>query len=195
MAYVGEWVRLSEALARVMEATGISSKDEAQADICHAVADRRIRIRGELGRLRLTHTTSAGTVLTGEDFEIPTNLGPEDLDWAQSRPLKEWFVRRDRFRPHGFWSLQRIELSRTDVTNVLCTAKEPDMSPATSTSRAALEGEETPVGPGAKISRPVASAGCGWVGTVARTAAKETRADQRRHEERSSTRSAHRGRT
>ena len=150
MAYVGEWQRLSEALTHVMEATGIS-KDEAQADICRAIADGVIRMRGELGRRRLTHTTSAGTVLTEEDFEIPTDLGPKDLDWEQSRPLKEWFVRRGRFHSPGYWSQKCTKLFRSDVNKVLCLARGSDKpttgTPATSTSRAALEGEETPVGP------------------------------------------------
>ena len=118
MAYEGEWLRLSEALTRVMEAAGIS-KEEARAEICRAVADRRIRIRGELGRLTTTHTTSA-EVLAGKAFEIPTDLGAENLDWAQSCPLGTWFVRRDHFRLQGHWSLEWIELSRADVANVLC---------------------------------------------------------------------------
>ena len=44
MAYDSIWVRLNEAIRRVMDATGCS-KEEAQADICRAVADGVIRIR------------------------------------------------------------------------------------------------------------------------------------------------------
>jgi hypothetical protein len=53
MAYTPPWERLSEALARVREATGLS-QTEAQADICRAIADGAIKVQGALGR----HSTS-----------------------------------------------------------------------------------------------------------------------------------------
>ena len=43
MTYDLVWERLNEAVRRVMDATGCS-KEEAQADICRAVADGVIRI-------------------------------------------------------------------------------------------------------------------------------------------------------
>ena len=49
MVYVDKWERLSEASTRVMETAGIS-KDEAQTDICRAIADGGIKIRCKLGR-------------------------------------------------------------------------------------------------------------------------------------------------
>jgi hypothetical protein len=47
MAYVAEWELLSEAANRVMTMTGLS-KDQAQNDICRAIADGAVRIRGKL---------------------------------------------------------------------------------------------------------------------------------------------------
>ena len=47
MAYVGEWERLSDAVVRVMEVTGLP-KEEAQTDICRAVADGAVKIRAKL---------------------------------------------------------------------------------------------------------------------------------------------------
>jgi hypothetical protein len=44
MAYVSIWQSLSEALTAVMEANRCS-KDEAQADICRAIADRVVHIQ------------------------------------------------------------------------------------------------------------------------------------------------------
>jgi hypothetical protein len=49
MAYVSEWERLSEALTRVMAAGGLP-EDEAQTDICRAIAEGAVNIRGKLGR-------------------------------------------------------------------------------------------------------------------------------------------------
>jgi hypothetical protein len=60
-------------------------------------------------------------VLDGNAFEI-TKLKPHDLDWEGSRPLKPWTVRRGSYPIPGDWELAWIELSRTDVTNVLCCA-------------------------------------------------------------------------
>jgi hypothetical protein len=60
------------------------------------------------------------TVLEKEAFQTPTDLKPEDLDWATSRPIKPWFVRRGAHGLHGFWHLARLDLLRIDVNNVLC---------------------------------------------------------------------------
>ena len=68
------------------------SKEEAQSDICQAIADGAVQFRCRLKR----HTTkpmTSKTVLDGNAFEIPT-LKPHDLDWEGSRPLKPWTVRR-----------------------------------------------------------------------------------------------------
>lgn len=119
MAYTPPWERLSEALARVSEATGLS-QTEAQADICRAIADGAIKVQGALGRHSTRHMTFKGTVLDRNHFQIPRNLKPTDFDWAASRPLKPWMVRRESFKVPGHWYLDWIELLRTDVTNALC---------------------------------------------------------------------------
>jgi hypothetical protein len=63
-------------------------------------------------------------VLERNDFEIPDPLKPQDFDWESSRPLKKWIVRRESgFRPPGLWELEWIELSRDDVTKVLCSTE------------------------------------------------------------------------
>jgi hypothetical protein len=118
MPYLPGWERLSDAATSVMTAAGIAN-DEARSNICQAIADRKVKIRGKLGR----HTTKpirSSTVLEGKDFEIPTDLKLEDLDWERSRPLKPWFVRRGGSVPAGYWDLDWIQLSRTELTNRLC---------------------------------------------------------------------------
>src|SRR6266516_4377921 len=121
MAYISRWERLSGAVTRVMGATGLS-KDEARTDICRAIADRAVKIQAKL----FSHTTRglrSTAVLEGKDFQIPTEIKSEDLDWDESRPVKSWFVRRGATNIPGYWELKWIELCRTDVTNVLCTAE------------------------------------------------------------------------
>ncbi len=71
MAYVPPWEWLSDALTRVMEANGLSQND-AQAEICRAIADRAVRIQAKLARQAPPgHMTSRDTVLKGEDFSDP----------------------------------------------------------------------------------------------------------------------------
>jgi hypothetical protein len=145
MAYVPAWERLSAAIIRVMAAAGLS-KDQAKADICRAIADGAVKIRGKLERHTTKHFRS-NTVLEGKDFHIPPEIKSEHLDWERSRPMKPWLVRRGASALPGHWDLEWIELFRTDVTNVLCTAGkrgEPAQHAssekgATSRSRPALE--------------------------------------------------------
>jgi hypothetical protein len=154
MTYVSDWERLSDAMIRVMAAAGLS-KDEVQTDICRAIADGAVKIRGKLERHATTPLLTSTWVLDGKDFRISTEIKSEDLDWEKSRPVKPWMVRRESFRQPGYWDLEWVELSRTDVTNVLCTAGNQSESAqhassetgATSRSRRPL-GNKVPLGPG-----------------------------------------------
>jgi hypothetical protein len=127
MPYLPGWERLSDAATRVITAAGIAN-DEARSNICQAIADGAVKIRGKLGRHTTRHSRASNTVLEGKDFEIPTDLKLEDLDWERSRPLKAWLVRRGGSVPAGYWDLEWIELSRADVTNVLSAAGTPGVS-------------------------------------------------------------------
>ena len=118
-AYISPWERLSAATERVMVETR-RARDEVQIDICRAIADGAVKIRCKPARHTTNPITSSTMVLEGEDFDIPTDIKPEDLDWERSRPVKAWFLRRERSRVPGYWELEWIELSRTDVTNALC---------------------------------------------------------------------------
>ena len=122
MPYVSEWERLSEALAGVMEARALTRED-AQADICRAIADGRIKIRGKLDKHAMKPMT-ATEVLEGRYLRLPTELKPEDFDWEGSRPVKPWQVTPEGSRVPGYWHLAWIELFRSDVTSALCGAGE-----------------------------------------------------------------------
>jgi hypothetical protein len=122
MANVPEWQRLSDAVEHVMTTAGLS-KEEAKTAVCQAIADGTIRIRVKLREHTTRHLTS-NSVLEGKTIEIPTNIKAEDLDWERSRPVKPWLVPRGSYGLPGYWNLEWIELSRTDVTNVLRAAQE-----------------------------------------------------------------------
>jgi hypothetical protein len=105
MAYPGAWERLSEAATRVMAAAGVS-KDEAQTDICQAIADGAVKFRAKLEWHTTKRLRASKTVLEGTAFQIPTAIKPKDLDWERSRPEKPWFVQRGISTTHGHWNLE-----------------------------------------------------------------------------------------
>jgi hypothetical protein len=128
MPYVPDWERLADALKRVM-ATGI--REQAKQDICNAIADRKIRIRGLVAKedgLGSFGERVVGTVRRGGEIEIPSHLGAHDFDWDKSRPVSPWHESQTH-GPGVFaarWQLDWIELCRADVTAVLCGAATRD---------------------------------------------------------------------
>jgi hypothetical protein len=149
---VPAWERLPDAISRIM--AGGRSKELAQADLCQAIADGTVNIRCKLQQMHGRRFTSKD-VLEGKNFQIPTEIKPEDLDWELSRPVKPWFLRRECSSIPAYWDLAWIEVCRADVTKVLCvptgqdentqhTARETPSSP----SRPAGESQEMPVGSG-----------------------------------------------
>lgn len=123
MAYVSDWELLLDATNRVMATAGLS-KDQAQIDICRAIADGAIKIRCALGRHG--YQTAKGEILPGASFQIPAEIKPADLDWEKSRPRKPWFVRRGAFAIPGYWDLEWIQVCRADVTKALCATSRRD---------------------------------------------------------------------
>jgi len=107
-----KWERLGEAVAR-LTAIGID-EGHAKQNICRAISDRRIKIKVRVAREEGIGSFGehvAGTVQSGNEVEIPTDLDPSDLDWQASRPVKAW---RDVRQPHsalnGSWRIEWIEL-------------------------------------------------------------------------------------
>ena len=118
MPYVPKWERLSDAVARIMNATGMS-KEAAQADICCAIADGaiKIRIKPERRQIDSFHTSN---VYDGKDFHIPNKIKTENLNWERSCPIQPWPVQRGIGLPPGLWYIEWIELFVSDVTRELC---------------------------------------------------------------------------
>jgi hypothetical protein len=57
----------------------------------------------------------------GSDVDIPTHLKPSDFDWQRSRPLKPWRDIRQGFDMlAALWHLEWMEVSRDDVSKVVC---------------------------------------------------------------------------
>lgn len=125
MSYLSAWERLPDAVERVMTANGCTA-DEAKADICMAIADRAINLRGKLQRNTKGHTSNS--VLERNSFQIQGKIKPADFDWEASRPTKSWIVTGEATRSPGYWTLTWIELSRSDVTSILCKATQNERS-------------------------------------------------------------------
>jgi hypothetical protein len=136
MAYLSAWERLGDAIERVVSEAGVS-RNEAQTDLCRAIADGAVRIQAKLQKHATNQMTSSKTVLKGADFHMPLRIEPEDLDWKSSRPLKPWIVRRGQFSPHGPWYLELIEVMRADVTRALCPPEQMVIGPTHSPKRTA----------------------------------------------------------
>jgi hypothetical protein len=111
VTYESPWERLSDALAR-LEAAGLPT-EEAQSDICRAMADRAINFRGRLKK-QANGPMRSNDILEGSEFELAATIKPEDLDWERSRPIKPLPVRRPH-PYHGFWELEWIELFVPDI--------------------------------------------------------------------------------
>jgi len=121
MADVPIWERLSAATERVM-ATARLSKEDAQSQICRAIADGILKFRGQVGQHTTRPIHGGKRVFEEKDFHLSPDIQREDFDWEQSRPLKQWGVRREIFNLPGLWNVDWIEVFSADVTK-LCSAK------------------------------------------------------------------------
>jgi hypothetical protein len=74
MSYVRAWQRLSEAIESIRAEAG-DAREEAQTDICQAIADRTVKIQGKL-RGHTTRPNTSKRVLEGKDFLIPEKSIP-----------------------------------------------------------------------------------------------------------------------
>ncbi len=141
MTYLPKWERLSDSVERVMAAVG-RSEPEVQNEICGAITDGAIKIRGKLQKHAKSLVDDA--VLEGSDFRIPSEMKPKDLDWQNSRPVRPWEVRPGAVKLPGLWYLEWIELFRSDVTNVLCSSGKAGGSVRHVSREAKVRGKSAP---------------------------------------------------
>ena len=82
MPYIPDWEPLAAALNRIV-ASNIE-ESEAKADLCHAIADRKISVR-------VTLAGGKGVFSTG-NVGPPAHIEPQDFDWDNSRPKAPWSI-------------------------------------------------------------------------------------------------------
>ena len=123
MADVSTWERLPDVVRLVMAGAGVSEQ-QAREKICQALSGGELGFRARL-RWHPTKRMRSKSVLDSADFEPLPTLRPDDLDWEQSRPLKPWTVKHGAFKLPGRWELAWIEISKSDVTRVLCQPQAP----------------------------------------------------------------------
>jgi hypothetical protein len=133
VAYVPDWERLAGALRRVIEAAGCDEKN-AKHDICHAIADSKIRFRVTIAKNDSYY--ESGNVFSSGRAIAPPHLEPEDFNWGESQPLKSWPIApgsAERPLPRERWpksELALIELWTADVSKVLCGDADKRTTPA-----------------------------------------------------------------
>ena len=76
--YTPDWGTLVDALERVRAATSASPL-EAQTAICHAIADKKIKIRVVVDP---SHIPDGGETFGGGNVGVPPRLDPADFDWT-----------------------------------------------------------------------------------------------------------------
>jgi len=120
MAYTPDWEPLGDALKRVIAAG--ASEGDGKADLCRAVADKKIAVRVRIA----ANDFMRGCVFTGRNIGVPPHLVPAQFDWTHSRPVNPWPIGPAPGQHYSWiedWKsrpIDLIELSTDDVTKVLC---------------------------------------------------------------------------
>jgi hypothetical protein len=139
--YIPDWERLYDAAKRVAASQSISVAT-AKIDLCLAISDRKVKTRvfveaveGETGE------RAAGTVKQ-RGFQLPTPFRPSDIDWSRSRPKKPVRAHRPTYGEPILWILGWIEVSRDDVSSVLCGVRDDQKTAAPTSSDVAMQLDE-----------------------------------------------------
>lgn len=124
--YVLDWERLPDAAKRVAATSGIDIT-AAKIDLCRAISDHKIKIRGLVETVTGEPAEHVPGTVQQKGFSIPTDLNPYDFDWPSSRPLKSWRAHRPVYENEPVqWQFAWIEALRDDVSRQLCGAKKEE---------------------------------------------------------------------
>lgn len=108
MLYDPDWLTIAEAWLRLTERG--EDQAEAEAAICLALAERKLRLAWTIERV--IYAPTGGTLdlrhVQAMEFRdgnklrlsVPSNLKPADIDWDNSRPLGPW--------PYRPWQYQLL---------------------------------------------------------------------------------------
>ena len=138
MRYLPDWLSLAEA-RRLVESCGLS-KDEAELDICRAMADQKIPVR-----VRRLQGSGSNEPLPHFRLRVPNWLSPQDFDWERSVAITPWpeampvAMARLRYAPPARQVTLSIELSTQDLARVLCGGRYPSQSANDDSNRAPSE--------------------------------------------------------
>jgi hypothetical protein len=142
MSFTSKWMRLSEAVDRIGKSNAVSLQ-QARADLCQAMSDGALEIRGRLVR-HSTRPQKSTAVVDATQFQTPTTLRPEDIDWTHSRPEKPWVLLHPPPRHHGGpWHLDLVEVSIESATK-LFSPEETRTAPDIKADRPARKTREAP---------------------------------------------------
>ena len=123
MSYVPDWEALAHAMKRLLEAG--RSLDEAKAGLVWAIADRKIRIRFEIGESLPPSLFELGEIRLGKDVKIPVHLTVDDFDWDVFCPTDWWPSAHSTIIKYKFkW----VDVWRQDVTRILLQAPSSGLS-------------------------------------------------------------------
>jgi hypothetical protein len=159
MANLPAWELLADALVRVRETTGVS-ETEAKTRLCRAMADyavcvtfARLSIHGRSkvlmdalisGRIKTTDVVVGGRLMTlaFPNMFISHDLGPDDLDWVQSRPLKLASIGPAGGLTGSWTDPPFLVLSTHDVEEALCAGVRENADKKQAQTSTATDGEE-----------------------------------------------------
>jgi hypothetical protein len=155
------WLTLQEAADLIAR-----GDPDAQADICRALVDGRIKFRALIdvidmryGGRWVGHDISTGNSFIG--VRVPSDLHLKGLDWATSRPLEPWEVGIDVPNSEETWNLDgycpriiaRLELLRSDVEELFGLVEQPAPEPGSQQEQPAQPSGPPPGRPPTETAR------------------------------------------
>jgi hypothetical protein len=124
---------------------------QARADICAALSDRKIYIRGKIAQTD-RYVPGRPFSMARNEVDVPKHLHPNDFDWENSRPLKPWATGNGQLDfDHGVRLIGELELLREEVVGVFGEARESLVTNSTNERLGAI--------PDAAPSRPLRKRG------------------------------------